>query len=248
MELVLITGGAVRIGRAIALTLGRAGFAAAIQYNRSQDEAEKTASDIRALGSACNIYRANLADPSEVAGLFPAINAAMGRAAVLINNASDFSDDRIDSLGRDTFRTSMAVNLEAPIFLARDFGNQLPDAGSGNIVIILDQRVLRPNPMFFSYTLSKSALWTATTTMSQALAPKVRVNAVAPGPTLKNAFQTAHDFNVESCAVPLGRGPTPEEIADAILFILRSPAMTGQTLTLDGGQHLLWQTPDVGVT
>ncbi len=141
----------------------------------------------------------------------------------------------------------MAVNLEAPVFLAQAFAAQLPDERTGNIVNIADQRVLRPNPHFFSYTLSKSALWAATKTMAQALAPRIRVNAIGPGPALGSVYQTGADFEHECRSMPLGHGTTPEEIADAVLFILRAASMTGQLIVLDGGQHLLWQTPDIQV-
>ncbi len=141
----------------------------------------------------------------------------------------------------------MATNLEAPVFLAQAFAAQLPAGETGNIVNIVDQRVLRPNPLFFSYTLSKSALWAATKTMAQALAPRIRVNAIGPGPTLKSIHQTEEEFERERASMPLGHGATPEEIAEAVAFILSAPAITGQMIALDGGQHLLWQTPDLSV-
>ncbi len=142
----------------------------------------------------------------------------------------------------------MAINLAAPVFLAQAFARQLPSDETGNIVNIIDQRVLRPNPQFFSYTLSKSALWAATKTMAQGLAPRIRVNAIGPGPALASVYQSAEDFEHEGRSTLLGHGTTPEEIANAVSFILGSPAMTGQMIALDGGQHLLWQTPDIRVT
>jgi NAD(P)-dependent dehydrogenase (short-subunit alcohol dehydrogenase family) len=142
----------------------------------------------------------------------------------------------------------MAVNLRAPVFLSQAFAGQLPEGASGNIINIADQRVLRPNPLFFSYTLSKSALWAATKTMAQALAPRIRVNAIGPGPALGNIYQSEEDFERERNSTLLKRGTSPEEIARAVLYILRTPAMTGQMIVLDGGQHLLWQTPDIGAT
>jgi NAD(P)-dependent dehydrogenase (short-subunit alcohol dehydrogenase family) len=138
----------------------------------------------------------------------------------------------------------MDVNLRAPAFLARAFHDQLPATG-GNIVNIVDQRVWRPNPLFFSYTISKMALWDMTRVMAQAFAPNIRVNAIGPGPTLASTHQTAAEFAAETAATPLHRGTNPQEICAAIRFILASPAMTGQMIALDGGQHLAWQTPDV---
>ena len=247
-QLALITGAAVRIGKAIALHLARHGFAVAIQYRSSKVEADATVAAIQALGVQSAYFQADLADHAQVEGLFPAVNRSMGRVACLINNASSFADDRIESLTEGSWEKPMAINLKAPIFLAQAFAAQLPAGESGNIINIVDQRVLRPNPHFFSYTLSKSALWAATKTMAQGLAPRIRVNAIGPGPTLGSTYQTPEDFEHECRSTPLGHGTTPEEIANAVSFILNSPAMTGQMIALDGGQHLLWQTPDIRVT
>lgn len=180
--------------------------------------------------------------------LVPEITKAMGPLTCLVNNASHFADDRLPGLSAESWHRHMAVNLEAPVFLAQAFAAQLPNGQTGNIVNIVDQRVLRPNPQFFSYTLSKSALWAATATMAQAFAPKIRVNAIGPGPALGSVYQSEADFERECRAMPLGHGTTPDEIADAVLFILRARSMTGQLIVLDGGQHLLWQTPDIRVT
>jgi len=205
-------------------------------------------SAIAQLGGRAACFRASLAEHEEVEALIPGITKAMGPLTCLVNNASHFADDRLPSLSAETWRRHMAVNLEAPVFLAQAFASQLPDGETGNIVNIVDQRVLRPNPQFFSYTLSKSALWAATKMMAQALAPRIRVNAIGPGPTLSSVYQSEADFERECHAMPLGHGTTPEEIADAVLFILGARSMTGQMIALDGGQHLLWQTPDVRVT
>ena len=166
----------------------------------------------------------------------------------LINNASHFEDDRLQTLNEESWRTHMAVNLQAPVFLSQALSAQLPVGEEGNIINILDQRVLRPNPLFFSYTLTKSALFTATKTMAQALAPRIRVNAIGPGPALASIYQSNEEFEREANSTLLGRGTTPEEIAEAVIFILRAQAMTGQMIALDAGQHLLWQTPDIGAT
>jgi NAD(P)-dependent dehydrogenase (short-subunit alcohol dehydrogenase family) len=248
MQLALVTGGAVRIGRAIALELAKSGFSVAIQFNRSKAEAEATAGDIGRLGGIAACFHASLDEHAQVVSLLPAVNRAMGPVTCLVNNASLFMDDRLQELTEESWDAHMAVNLKAPVFLAERFAAQLPGEGQGNIVNIIDQRVLRTNPLFFSYTLSKSALWAATKTMAQALAPRIRVNAIGPGPALPNAYQSEKDFKREGNATLLHHGTTPDEIADAVMFVLRAPAMTGQMIALDGGQHLLWQTPDIRVT
>ncbi len=247
-QLALITGAAVRIGKAIALHLARQGFSVAIQYRSSKADAEATVAAIQALGVQSACFEASLAEPAQVEALFPAVNQALGHVTCLINNASTFADDRIESLTEESWNTHFAINLKAPVFLARAFAAQLPEEETGNIINIIDQRVLRPNPQFFSYTLSKSALWAATKTMAQGLAPRIRVNAIGPGPALPSVYQSAEDFEAESRSTLLGHGTKPEEIANAVSFILNSPAITGQMIALDGGQHLLWQTPDIRVT
>jgi NAD(P)-dependent dehydrogenase (short-subunit alcohol dehydrogenase family) len=247
-QVALITGGAVRIGKAIALRLAEADFSVAVQYRNSEAEAESTVAAIKALGRNAACFQADLGDHAEVEKLIPAVNAALGCMTCLVNNASYFADDRLPSLTEAEWQKHMAVNLTAPVFLAQSFAAQLPESETGNIVNIIDQRVLRPNPLFFSYTLSKSALWAATKTMAQALAPRIRVNAIGPGPALSSIYQSAEEFEHESKATLLGHGTTPEEIADAVLFMLNAYAMTGQMIALDGGQHLLWQTPDIRVT
>lgn len=246
-QLALITGGAVRIGKAIALHLAKEGFSIAIQYRASQRDAEATVAAIRSNGGRAECFPASLAVHAEVETLFPAVATAMGPISCLINNASHFADDRVETLGEESWNAHMAINLKAPIFLAQAFARQLPADETGNIVNIIDQRVLRPNPQFFSYTLSKSALWAATKTMAQGLAPRIRVNAIGPGPALPSIYQSAEDFEHEGRSTLLGHGTSPEEIANAVSFILGSPAMTGQMIALDGGQHLLWQTPDIRV-
>jgi NAD(P)-dependent dehydrogenase (short-subunit alcohol dehydrogenase family) len=245
MKLALITGGAVRIGRAIALSLAEAGYSIAIQYNRSRDEAAALAAEIAQSGGKAACFGASLQNHEEAEALVPRIREAMGPVTCLVNNASHFADDRLPAISPESWREHMAVNLEAPVFLSQAFAAQLRDAENGNIINIIDQRVLRPNPHFFSYTLSKSALWAATRTMAQALAPRIRVNAIGPGPALRSVYQSEAAFEQECRAMPLGHGTTPDEIADAVLFVLRAPSMTGQMIALDGGQHLLWQTPDI---
>ena len=240
----LITGSARRIGAAIARVLAREGYALALHANRSRGEAEKLAAEIAAAGGRARVVLADLADPKAVDGLIAAA-AAIGPLTLLVNNAGEFEPDEIETLRRDGFERTMAVNLAAPLFLAQGFAAQ---AGEGaSIVNVLDQRVLKPTPRFFSYTLAKSALYTATTTLAQALAPRVRVNAVAPGPTLPSPRQSATEFAQQAAALPLQRGPTPEDIAAAVVYLAQARSVTGVTIAVDGGQHLTWRTADSDV-
>lgn len=240
----LVTGAGKRIGRAIALRLASEGWDIAVQYQTSQIEAGQTVDDIRNLGRKAAAYSCDLSEPNQVMELVKLIGAELGIPNCLVNNASIFEWDDVKSLDPDRWDTQFAVNLKAPVFLSKEFSAHLPEGVSGNIINIIDQRVWRLTPRFLSYTISKSALWTATRTLAQALSPRIRVNAIGPGPTLRNERQDEDDFEQQQKATLLGRGPTPEEIADAVCFILGAEAMTGQMIALDGGQHLSWRTPD----
>ncbi|HEX6000735.1 MAG TPA: SDR family oxidoreductase, partial [Hyphomicrobiaceae bacterium] len=206
---------------------------------------EQLAAEIVGNGGMAAVLPADLANAGEVERLVPACVAALGAPTCLINNASTFIYDRVASLDSGVWDTQLAVNVKAPVFLARAFAAALPDGETGNVINIVDQRVWKPTPNFFSYAASKMALWDVTRTLAQALAPRIRVNAIGPGPVLKSAHQTDEEFQRQCEATILGRGTTPEEIAGAIAFILEAPAMTGQMIALDGGQHLAWDTPDV---
>lgn len=241
----LVTGAARRIGRAIALALHEAGYAVAIQANRSAADAETLRDQIVRSGGRAAVVRADLADHAAVAGLVPAAVKAVGPLTLLVNNAATFEPDAIGALDAARFDLQFAVNLRAPLFLSEAFAAQA--RGDAAIVNILDQRVFKLTPHFVSYTLAKSALHAATRMLAQALAPKVRVNAVAPGPTMASARQAAEDFARQAAAVPLGHGPTPEEIAAAVIYLSGARSVTGVTLAVDGGQHLAWQTPDTGM-
>ena len=237
----LITGAGRRIGRAIALTLARAGYAVALHAHRSRGDAEKLAAAIVAAGGRAQVVLADLAEHEAVRKLIPAA-AAFGPLTLLVNNAGVFEPDEIATLERARFERAFAVNLAAPLFLAQAFAAQAPAGAS--IVNIVDQRVLKPTPLFLSYALSKSALHTATVTLAQALAPKLRVNAVAPGPTLPSPRQSEQEFAAQAATVPLGKGPSPEDIAAAVLYLAQAQSVTGVTIAVDGGQHLAWRTAD----
>ena len=239
----LVTGGGKRIGRAICLELARAGFDVAVHHRGSRDEAAEVALEIEAYGRRAVCLGADLADPAATHALIGRAVEGLGPLAVLVNNASVFADDRLDTFTGETWSTHLDVNLRAPVLLAQAFAHQAPDGSS--IVNILDQRVLKPDPRFFSYGLSKSALWSATRTMAQALAPRIRVNGVGPGPTLPSIHQTEADFAAEAAAVPLQTAASPEAVARTVLWLVDAGLVTGQMIAVDGGQHLAWQTPDI---
>jgi NAD(P)-dependent dehydrogenase (short-subunit alcohol dehydrogenase family) len=243
----LITGGGRRIGAAIALALTRAGYAVVLHAHRSRSEAEKLAAEIAGRGGRAAVVLADLAQHEAVRGLVPAA-AAFGPLTLLVNSAAEFEPDEIASLNRAHFERTVAVNLTAPLFLAQAFAAQAPGGADASIVNLVDQRVFKPTPLFFSYTLSKSALHSATATLAQALAPKLRVNAVAPGPTLPSPRQSGEQFARQTAALPLKRGPAPEDIAAAVLYLAQARSVTGVTIAVDGGQHLAWRTADNDVT
>jgi NAD(P)-dependent dehydrogenase (short-subunit alcohol dehydrogenase family) len=236
----LITGSARRIGRAIALDLARSGWQVCVHYRRSAAEAQALVEDIRGTGGRGAAIAGDLASEADVAALIPKCAAALGPPVCLVNNASEFLVDTVASVTPETWDTHLDINLKAPVFLAKSLFLNLPDGAIGNVINIIDQRVWKLTPDFFSYTISKAGLWTATRTLAQALAPRVRVNAIGPGPVLKSIHQTDADFAREAELTLLKRGPTPEEIAAAVRFILASPSLTGQMIALDGGQHLTW--------
>jgi NAD(P)-dependent dehydrogenase (short-subunit alcohol dehydrogenase family) len=242
---VLITGAGQRIGRILALAFAANGWRVGLHCRSSRREADELAAAIVARGGAATVLQADLADAAQVDTLVPACAAALGAPTCLVNNASTFVYDTVASLDPKVWDTQLAVNVKAPVFLARAFAAALPAGETGNIVNIVDQRVWKPTPNFFSYAASKMALWSVTRTLAQALAPRIRVNAIGPGPVLKSAHQTDEEFRRQCEATILGRGTTPDEIFEAIRFILNARAMTGQMIALDGGQHLAWDTPDV---
>lgn len=237
---VLITGSARRIGRAIAVDMARAGWQVCVHYRRSSADADAVVAEIVGAGGRAVALSADLAREAEVAELVPRCRDALGPPICLINNASEFLVDTVATTTPETWDTHLDINLKAPVFLAKSLFLNLPEGQAGNVINIIDQRVWKLTPDFFSYTISKAGLWTATRTLAQALAPRVRVNAVGPGPVLKSVHQTDLDFAREAHATLLKRGPAPEEIAAAVQFILASPSLTGQMIALDGGQHLTW--------
>jgi len=239
----LVTGGAKRIGRAVCLELARAGFDIAVHHRTSDDEAAALVREIEGLGRRAMALAADLRDVVSTHELIGRAAEALGPLSVLVNNASVFADDRLDTITGESWNAHLDTNLRAPVLLAQVFARQAPDGSA--IINILDQRVLKPDPRFFSYGLSKAALWHATRTMAQALAPRIRVNGVGPGPTLPSVHQTDEDFAAEAAAVPLQRAGSPEAVAAAVRWLVDAELVTGQMIAVDGGQHLAWQTPDI---
>ncbi|MCQ4160595.1 SDR family oxidoreductase [Roseomonas sp. GC11] len=246
-RLALVTGGARRLGRATALALAGAGFDIALHYGRSATEAEATANEIRALGRRAITLPAALEREAEVETLLPAATAALGPVGVLVNNASTFERDEWDTATRESWDFHLEPNLRAPFVLAQAFARALPAAAEGVIINMLDQRVWSLTPHFVTYTVSKAGLWALTQSLALALAPRIRVNGIGPGPAIPSPRQTAEQFAAQAASTPLGRGTSPEEVARAVLAILALPAMTGQMIALDGGQHLQW-SPSRGQT
>ena len=239
----LVTGAGKRIGRAIALDLAAHGFAVAVHYNGSAEAAHGVVAEIVAQGGSAVALQADLDDEAAVERLIPAAVAALGPVGVLVNNASSFDYDSIASATRAGWDRHMDANLRAPFVLIQRFALQLPATAEGAVVNLLDQRVWNLTPHFVTYTLSKAALWTLTQTLALALAPRIRVNGIGPGPTLPSTHQTEAQFAQQCAAMPLGRGTSPDEIVAAVRFLLQARAMTGQMVALDGGQHLGWAQP-----
>ncbi len=243
----LVTGGARRIGREIALELARAGYDVAVHYNGSSTDAEQTAAEITKLGQRSTMVDADLRDPDAAARLPDAVIAEFGSLGVVVNNASIFEQDDWQSASRESWADHMSVNLESPFRIIQSFAKNLRDSQNGVAVNIIDQRVFNLTPHFTSYTLSKSGLWTLTQTLALALAPQIRVGAVGPGPTAPSPRQDPADFDRQCEIVPLQRRTEPASIARAVRFIVETPSYTGQMIALDGGEHLGWQQAPTGV-
>lgn len=245
---VLVTGAAKRLGRAIALDLARNGWDVALHYNNSEPDAQQTANAIRSTGRQVALLRANLRREEETAALILRAIAELGAISALVNSASLFENDDWASASRESWDLHMDVNLRAPFVLSQQFAKALPEGAHGAIVNIIDQRVLKPTPQFLSYSLSKAGLHWLNTTLAQALGPRIRVNAVAPGPTIINARQSEADIRKQREATVLGTGAQPDDICAAVRYLLGAKAVTGEMIAVDGGQRLIWQTPDVSVT
>tara|TARA_R110001599_G_scaffold80053_4_gene216592 strand:+ start:1371 stop:2123 length:753 start_codon:yes stop_codon:yes gene_type:complete len=244
----LVTGAGARLGKAMAEALGQDGWSVAVHYRHSKEGAQATVSAIEAAGGRAALVQADLAIEAETAGLVAAADAAFGQpVSLLVNSASVFDDDSAANHTRDGWDKHMETNLRAPVHLAQQLANGLPDAERGLVINLVDQRVWKLTPEFFTYTLSKAALWQATQTLAQALAPNVRVNAIGPGPTLRSVHQSEDAFAAEQQATLTQRGSSPNEIVKALRYLIGASSVTGQMIASDGGQHLMWQTPDTQI-
>jgi NAD(P)-dependent dehydrogenase (short-subunit alcohol dehydrogenase family) len=242
-KVAVVTGGARRIGRAIVEDLAGHGWSVIIHCNSSRTEADRLAASIERGGGRAGVVQADLADLEATGRIVDDSTTLFGKPSLLVNNASMLTEDHVGSLEPDLFNRQMTVNFAAPVFLSQAFA-EIAAAGS-NIVNIVDQRAWRTAPTYFSYQMSKSALWAATRTLAQALAPRIRVNAIAPGPVLKNTRQDQGDFDAQTVALPLGHAPDLAEFGRTIRYLVENRSITGQMIGLDGGQHLVWETPDM---
>ena len=255
MTTAMVTGAGKRLGRAMALELARRGHDVAVHYATSKDEAEAVVSEIRGLGQNAVSLRADLLNEDEVQHLLPQAAEALGAPVTcLVNNASIFDYDNIQTATRDSWDRHMESNLRAPFVLTQALAAQVPEpdqcemgepVARGLVINMIDQRVRKLTPEFMTYTLAKMGLWAFTQTAAQALAPRVRVNAIGPGPTLQGHRQSETHFRKQREATVLNRGANPSDIVAALAYFLDAPAVTGQLICVDGGQHLGWQTPDV---
>jgi NAD(P)-dependent dehydrogenase (short-subunit alcohol dehydrogenase family) len=236
----LVTGAAKRIGRALSLDLATQGYDVALHCHSSRRDAEQLAEEIRSLGRRACVISADLGKEEDTSRVVREATAALGPIGVLINNASTFEYDDISTATREGWDYHMEANLRAPFVLSQDFAKRLPAGQKGAIINLIDQRVWNLTPHFMTYTLSKAGLWTLTQTLALALAPHIRVNAIGPGPALPSVRQTQEVFDQQCDQTPLKIGTNPQEICDAVRFFLAAPAITGQMLALDGGQHLNW--------
>lgn len=247
MGTALVTGAARRIGRAIAVRLAASGYAVAIHAHRSTVEAQALVDEVTGSGGRAALVICDLADATALPDLITQAAARIGPLTLLVNNASTFEDDAVGTLAPEQWDRQFALNLRAPIFLAQAFAAHAPKDRDCCIVNVTDQRVFKPTPRQFSYSLTKGALGLATLTLAQALAPAIRVNAVAPGPVLPSPRQDDGAFARQVAALPLARGPTPEDIAEAVLYLAGATRVSGVTIAVDGGQHLAWMTPDAAL-
>ena len=242
----LVTGGARRLGRAICLALAEDGFSVAIHCHRSREEGSALAAEIEQVGGRASAVAADLRIEAETQSLVEQAAAALGPVGLLVNNASIFERDEWHDADRASWDRHMEPNLRAPFVLMQAMARALPSDAGGLVINMLDQRVWSLTPHFVSYTVSKAGLWALTQQMALALAPRIRVNAIGPGPALPSPRQTAEQFARQCESVPLRHGTNPEEVGRAVLAILGLSSMTGQMIALDGGQHLQWSPAGSG--
>ncbi len=252
----LVTGAGARLGKAMALYLGRRGYDVAVHYNRSAEAADRVVGELRSAGRVAVPLGADLLNEAETQALVPAAAEALGGPiTLLVNNASVFEYDNLSTATRESWDRHLESNLRAPFVLTQHMAASVPDPvpdqargepiAQGLVVNMIDQRVRKLTPEFMTYTIAKMGLWAFTRTAAQALAPRVRVNAIGPGPTMRGARQSEKHFTAQREATVLQRGVSPDDITAALGYFMDAPGVTGQLLCIDGGQHLAWETPDV---
>jgi len=241
----LVTGGAKRIGAAICLHLAQKGHSVAVHHNSSSEAAEQLAGSIRGLGVEACTVKGNLSNPEEVTKIISEASSKIGPIQHLVNNASKFEHDDLQSFDTNSWNSHMDVNAKAPLMLTRGLLQNLPEDMTGSVVNILDQKIASPNPDHISYTASRYALLGITEALARGLAPSLRINAIAPGHTLASPDQTEEGFNRAQTESPLGYGPSPDDIAQAVGFLIEAKSITGQVIFVDAGERFLSRSRDV---
>ena len=241
---IIITGGATRIGAAIAESLSGSNKEIVIQFNKSKKSAEKLKKKLTLNGTKVYLVKAYLTKDKDVQKIVKFAKTKLKYFDCLINNASLFEKDKLENFTSDSWENHISTNLKAPATLTKDFSKNVRGKNN-NIINIIDQRVFKLTPFFFSYTLSKTGLYTLTKTSAMSLAPNIRVNGIAPGPTLKNKRQSEKHFKKQYLATPLRRQVEVEQVCNAVDFFIKNKSITGQVIALDSGQSLNWQTPDI---
>ena len=241
---IIITGGATRMGAAIARHLSGANKEILIHYNKSRLKAEKLKKELSKKGTKVYIVKGDLSKETDIKKIIIFAKSKLKFFDCLVNNASLFENDKLENFSLDSWSKHLRTNLRAPALLTKEFAKNVKGKNN-NIINIIDQRVFKLTPYFFSYTLSKTGLYTLTKTSAMSLAPNIRVNAIAPGPTIKNQRQSEKHFKKQYLATPLKRQVDVEQICNAVDFFIKNISITGQVLAIDSGQNLNWQTPDV---
>ena len=241
---IIITGGATRIGAAIAKKLSGQNNEILIHYNRSKSKAEKLKKDLSKNGTKIYLVKGDLKKETDIKKIIKFAKLKLKFFDCLVNNASVFENDKLENFSLDSWSKHIRTNLRAPALLSKEFAKNVKGKNN-NIINIIDQRVFKLTPYFFSYTLSKTGLYTLTKTSAMSLSPNIRVNAIAPGPTIKNQRQSEKHFKKQYLATPLKRQVDVEQICNAVDFFIKNISITGQVLAIDSGQNLNWQTPDI---
>ncbi|WP_075485307.1 SDR family oxidoreductase [Candidatus Pelagibacter communis] len=241
---IIITGGATRMGAAIARKLSGPNKEILIHYNKSKLKAEKLKKELSSISTKVYLVKGDLSKESDIKKIIKFAKSKLKFFDCLVNNASLFENDKLENFSLDSWSKHLRTNLRAPALLTKEFSKNVKGKNN-NIINIIDQRVFKLTPYFFSYTLSKTGLYTLTKTSAMSLAPNIRVNAIAPGPTIKNQRQSEKHFKKQYLATPLKRQVDVEQICNAVDFFIKNISITGQVLAIDSGQNLNWQTPDV---